>query len=106
MTISGCTLSKEIIEHWPEVFNDVELNVLPLKYLQAVLINFKDGKTWEIRITTSTKKEGWAVFEKNLSDLCRSYEHRIDNIDFKIDTPKIRKDIEQSTKKFLRKKKL
>ena len=69
MTISGRTLSKEIIEHWPEVFNDVELNVLPLKYLQAVLINFKDGKTWEIRITTSTKKEGWAVFEKNLSDL-------------------------------------
>ncbi|MEY4331889.1 MAG: hypothetical protein RLZZ196_627 [Bacteroidota bacterium] len=106
MTISGRILSKEIIEHWPEVFNDVELNVLPLKYLQAVLINFKDGKTWEIRITTSTKKEGWQVFEKNLSDLCRSYEHRIDNIDFKIDTLKIRKDIEQSTKKFLKKKKL
>jgi len=34
------------------------------------------------------------------------YEDKIDNIDFKLDTIKVKKDIEKSTQKFLKKKKL
>lgn len=91
---------------WPEVFGEVKLNVLPLGYLHTVLVNFKDGKTWEIRITARTKKEGWSTFEKNLSTLVKTYEESIDNIDFKLDTEKVKKDIEKSTTKFLKKRKL
>lgn len=106
MTSKGRTLPKEIIEMWPEVFGEVKLNVLPLGYLHTVLVNFKDGKTWEIRITARTKKEGWSTFEKNLSTLVKTYEESIDNIDFKLDTEKVKKDIEKSTTKFLKKRKL
>lgn len=106
MTKSGKILPKDVIEHWPEVFGDVELNVLPVRYLHTVLVNFKDGKTWEIKVTAKAKREGWSVFEQNLSELCKTYEDTIDNIDFKLDTERVKKDIERSTQKFLKKKKL
>jgi hypothetical protein len=104
VTTQGRTLPKEVIEGWPEVFGEVKLNVLPLRYLHAVLVNFKDGKTWEIKVTTKTKRSGWDSFEKSLSELFKAYEDRIVDIDFKLDTERVRKDIEKSTQKFLKKK--
>jgi hypothetical protein len=106
VTKSGKILPKDVIEHWPEVFSDIKLNVLPIRYLSKVLINFKDGKTWEIKITAKAKRDGWPVLERSLSDLCKTYGDGIDNVDFKLDSAKVRKDIEFSTQKFLKKKKL
>lgn len=106
MMTKGRSLPKEVIQHWPEVFGEVELNVLPLRYLHSVLVNFKDGKTWEIKITTETKRKGWEQFQDTLSDLCKSYEATIENIDFKLDTKKVKKDIEKTTQQFLKKRKL
>ena len=104
MTSSGRDLPKEVIEHWPEVFGEVKLNVVPLRYLQTVMVNFIDGRTWEIRVTEKTKKDGWDSFEKNLAELFKSYETKINNIDFKLDTNRVKKDIEKSTGKFLKKR--
>jgi hypothetical protein len=106
MTSTGRTLPKDAIARWPEVFGEVKLNVLPLGYLHTVLVNFKDGKTWEIRVTAKVKEDGWEAFEKNLSELVKTYEESIENIDFKLDTDKVKKDIVKSTTKFLKKKKL
>jgi hypothetical protein len=106
VTQTGRILPKDVIEHWPEVFGEVELNVMPLKYLHTVLVNFKDGKSWEIKITEKTKREGWPAFERNLAELVKNYNESVENVDFKLDTPKVRKDIEKETQKFLKKKKL
>jgi len=106
VTKSGRNLPKEVIAHWPEVFGDVCLNVVPLRYLHTVLVNFKDGKTWEIKITAKAKKDGWSIFEQSLSEMVKNYEDSIDNIDFKLDTEHVRRDIEKTTQKFLKKKKL
>ena len=106
MTLPGRVLPKDVIEHWPEVFGDVQLNVVPLRYLHTVLVNFKDGKSWEIKITSDTKRKGWKAFEKTLCELVKNYDDRVDNVDFKLDTKRVRKDIELSTQKFLKKKKL
>lgn len=106
MTNKGRTLPDDVVLHWPEIFGDIKLNAFPLYYLQMVLVNFKDGRTWEIRITTKTKKNGWKEFEKSLAELCRTYESSIENIDFKLDTERIKKDIERATQKFLKQRKL
>jgi hypothetical protein len=39
-------------------------------------------------------------------ELVKNYEENIENVDFKLDTPKVKKDIEASTQKFLKNKKL
>lgn len=106
MISTGKPLPKEVIDCWPEVFSEIQLNVLPLKYLNTVLINFKDGKTWEVKITAEAKKDGWTVFEKQLSELVKNYEDSIDNVDFKLDTARVRKDIEKASSQFLKRKKL
>jgi hypothetical protein len=106
MTKSGRPLPKDVVKHWPEVFEDIKLNALPLGYLTSVLVNFKDGKTWEIKITPQTRKEGWTAFEENLSELISEYDDAVDNVDFKLDTERVKKDIEKTTQKFLKKKKL
>lgn len=102
----GRLLSKEVIECWPEVFGEVRLKVIPLQYIRTVLINFKDGKTWEIKITSQIKKDGWDAFSQSLSELITSYSINIDNIDFKLDSDKVKKDVTKLTNKFLKNRKL
>ncbi len=99
-------LPKEVVAHWPEVFEEVSLNVLPLLYLHSVVINFKDNKSWEIKLTTKIKKDGWNSFQQSLSELLNSYEEEIDDVDFKLDAVKVKKDVEKLTNKFLKKQKL
>lgn len=106
MTSLGRLLPKDAIEHWPEVFGEVKLNVLPFGYLEAVLIKFKDGKIWEIKITATVRKAGWEKFERNLSEFCRSYDGKIVEVDFKLDTSKVKKDVIKSTLKFFNKAKI
>jgi len=106
MIAKGRLLPKEVIECWPEVFGEVKLRVLPLRYLHAVLITFKDGKTWEIKVTQVTQRKGWDSFEESLSELFKTYERRIVDVDFKLDTDRIKKDIEKGTQQFLKKRKL
>jgi len=106
VTQLGRPLPKEVIEHWPEIFGEVKLNVLPLVYLHAILVNFKDGKTWEIKIQKGSKVPRWEDLEKQIQELISSYEDNIDNIDFKLDSERVKKDIKKSTDKFLKKKKL
>jgi hypothetical protein len=106
VTRPGKNLPSDVVAHWPEIFSEVQLNVLPIKYLHAVLINFKDGKTWEVKISAEARKDGWSVFEKQLQELVKNYEENIENVDFKLDTPRVKKDIEKGTQQFFKKKKL
>lgn len=106
MTSKGKVLPKEVIECWPEVFGEVRLNVLPLRYLNMVVITFKDGKIWEIKVTTKTRSGNWETFEKSLSEIIKVYENRIVSVDFKLDTDKVKKDMKHLTDRFLKKKKL
>lgn len=97
-------LPKDVIDCWPEVFEEVKFNVLPLRYVQSVHINFKDNTTWEVAISAKIRKEGWETFEKILAETVKSYEHRIKDINFQLDTDRVKKDIKKKTQKFLNKK--
>ena len=104
MINKGRILPKEVIDYWPEVFEEVTINVLPLQYVHSVLINFQDGKSWEIKITSKIKKDGWETFEQTLSELVKNYENSITDIDFQLDIEKVKKDIKKKTQKFFSKK--
>lgn len=106
MITKGRVLPKEVIDCWPEVFGEVKLHVLPLRYLHAVIITFKDGKVWEVKITKEDQLKGWESFENSISELFKTYESKIDSVDFRLDTKSIRSDVEKVTKRFLKKKKL
>ena len=101
----GKKFPKDIIDHWPEVFGHITLNVIPLKYLDRIKIIFKNGRIWEIDFTDNVPTN-WLEIEKQLKKMIADYETEIENIDFKLDTVRIKKDMIKSCNRFLKKRKL
>jgi len=97
---SNKKLPKEVISHWPEVFDDVEINAVPLEYLDSIRVQFNDGKTWDIDINTSKNKV--KDLEKSLDELFEQYQDHIKTVDFRLNTEKVKRDITTRTKKFLK----
>lgn len=104
--INGKRFPRDVIDHWPEVFGEITLNVIPLKYLDRIQIRFKNGKLWEIDMRSKRNESDWISVEKSLKEMLASYESEIDNIDFKIDTERIKKDMIKNTNRFLKRRKL
>lgn len=102
----GKIFPKDVVEHWPEVFGEITLNVVPLVYLDSVTVTFKNKKVWEIKISSKQAKDDWDTFEENLKEMLASYESEIENVDFKLDTERVKKDMIKHTNRFLRKRKL
>ena len=75
---------------------------MPLRYLDSITVKFKNGKVWEVNLA----EKDWEVFEPSLKDMLSTYESDIDNVDFKLDTERIKKDMIKYTNKFLKKRKL
>lgn len=104
--ITGKNLPKDVVDRWPEVFGEITLNVVPLSYLNAIRITFKNHKVWEIEIKKDAREGGWDYLEQQIKDIVSEYESEIENIDFQLDTEKLKKDIVKNTNKFLKNKKL
>jgi hypothetical protein len=98
-------LPKEVVEHWPEVLKDVDIKVVPVKYLHAVRVYFKNGKVWDIDVAKTLKKNpSEKSIEHTLEQIFLEYEDTIQNIDFRLDTAKIKADIQARTKYFMKKR--
>ena len=98
-------LPKEVVDHWPEVFEDIDIKVVPLEYLSSVRVFFEDGKVWEIDIAKTKEKNIAEPLENTLEELFTEYEDVINNIDFRLDTQRLKNDIQKRTKTFLKKRK-
>lgn len=102
----GKQFPKDVVEHWPEVFGEITLNVVPLQYLDSITVTFKNKKVWEIDIGSKQVADSWDSFEQSLKEMLSSYESEIENVDFKLDTERVKKDMIKNTNKFLKKRKL
>lgn len=92
-------------DQWTEIFQSLNLDIIPVQYLHSVRITFNDGKIWDIDIAKSKKnKNNIFTIEESLTKLFSEYEENIQNIDFRLDTLKIKKDVLKSTAKLLKKK--
>lgn len=102
----GKKFPKDVIEFWPEVFGEISLNVIPIRYLDTITVTFKNRKIWELKIKPVSSDAILEQFESSLKDILSTYENEIDNVDFKLDTERIKKDVTASTSKFFKKRKL
>lgn len=99
------TLPPEVVDQWPEVFNDLDVRAVPIPYLHSMRITFKDGKVWDINIAAHAKRADIGNLEEHLEELIESYEEVIEHIDFRLDVERVKKDIIKKTTKFLKNKK-
>jgi len=94
---------RSIIDHWPEIFNDVEIRAIPIKYLHAINVNFKDGNKWCIEMN---KNKGSTVeeLEESLEEFFNEHDDLIESVEFNLNTAKVKKDVQIHTKRFMKRR--
>ena len=106
MPSDNTKLPKHVIDIWPDVFKDIDLKVVPLDYLHSIRVVFQDGKIWDIDIQNSKDENGQQVnVKKGLEDIFKQYEKDISNVDFRLDTERVKRDIKKRTALFMKKRK-
>ena len=100
-------LPPEVIDHWPEVFKDVEISAVPIEYIHSVHVHFHDGKIWQIDIDKKASKQNGniAQVEESLEIFLAEYNDEISHVDFRLNTPKVVEDVKKRTKSFMKKRK-
>ena len=90
-----------IVKEWPEVFNDLYMNTMPVEYLDYIHLEFSNGRVWQINIKDQLKKLSAEMVAERLLETMIEYHNDITNLDFKLNIPKLKKDIYQSSKSLL-----
>lgn len=85
---------------WPEVFEDLYITSLPIKYVETILIEFSNGGLWEIDMTVGVGQYTHADIDKIMNSFYE-YKEDISNLEFKIDIKKLKIDVKTQTKKIL-----
>lgn len=92
---------RHLVKEWPEVFEDLYMNTMPVAYLDTVRLDFIDGRVWEIDVKAELTKQSADGIADILITTLQEYKDEIKKIDFKVDIEKLKKDIEDSTKTIL-----
>jgi len=100
-------LPPEVIKHWPEIFSDVEIKAVPIKYIDNIQVYFHDGKVWQIDMDKQTWQDGGDVskVEESLETFLEQYNDEISHVDFRLNTSKVVADVKSRTKSFMKKRK-
>ena len=89
------------MKEWPEVFEDLYMNTMPIAYLEYVHLEFANGRVWQIDIKTQLEEQDANTVATRLLDTMSEYRADIVKLDFKVDIERLKKDIGDSTKNIL-----
>lgn len=92
---------EHLIDQWPEVFEDLHMDTMPVAYMNLIRLFFDDGRIWEIDIKSQLQNANADIVADALIDILDEYSHEITNLDFDIDIDKLKSDIEKETKNLL-----
>ena len=92
---------ENLVQEWPEVFEDMWISTMPVHYLHTLQIEFKDGRVWEINIKDQLEKVEAKQLSLKLVDTFREYRDTIKKVDFQLDVDRLKDDIAGLTKDLL-----
>lgn len=98
-------LPPDVIRQWPEVFKDVEVKAVPVKYIKAIQVRFLDGTVWLIDVDQDQIAADETTVEDELEAFFDEYDDQIESVDFKLDTKQVIEDVKNRTRKFIKKRK-
>jgi len=94
----------DVVQHWPEVLKDIDVKVVPIEYLAALRVTFKNDNVWEVDLRNE-RQNASTTLEEVLEDFFDEYGDSIDSVDFRLDTKKVKADIQKRTSTFMKKRK-
>ncbi len=89
---------RHLVKEWPEVFEDLYMNTMPVAYLEMVHLEFINGRVWQIDIKEQMKALDADEIAAKLLETLQEYKDEIKKLDFKVDIERLKKDIGDSTK--------
>ena len=89
---------RHLVKEWPEVFEDLYMNTMPVAYLDLVHLEFANGRVWQIDIKEQMKELDPEEIASRLLQTLQEYRDEIIKLDFKVDIQRLKKDIGDSTK--------
>lgn len=92
---------RHLVEEWPEVFEDMYMNTMPVHYLDMIRMEFTDGRVWEINVQDQLSDLPNDIVADRLVDTFQEYKDDIKKIDFKIDVDRLKLDIKKQSKDIL-----
>jgi hypothetical protein len=92
---------RHLIKEWPEVFEDLYMNTMPVAYLDLIHLEFANGRVWEINVKEQLKNTDAEDIADRLLETLHEYRDEIKKIDFKVDVDRLKKDIKDSTNDIL-----
>ena len=90
---------RHLVKEWPEVFEDLYMNTMPVAYLVNVHLEFANGRVWQIDIKEQLKEHNADDIAERLLETLHEFKEDIAKMDFKIDVDKLKSDIKSSSKK-------
>lgn len=89
-------------EHWQEIFDSIDMETLPVAYMNKVIVRFHDKTIWHIDIKDTAKKQPIEDIETSLDEMFNLYQDSIESIDFRMDMDRVKADLSKRVKKFLK----
>jgi len=92
---------KDVIKEWPEVFNEIYMSSMPIKYIHGVELTFHDGRVWEIDLPDQLDLVDEDDIIERLALSIRDFQDEIATVNFQVDIDKLKQDIIKLTKNIL-----
>ena len=92
---------KNLVEDWPEIFEDLYMNTMPVNYLEYVQLEFSTGMVWEVDVREQLKNYDAETVARKLYETFQEYETDVTRFDFKLDIRRLKRDLKRSTKLIL-----
>jgi hypothetical protein len=92
---------KHLVKEWPEIFEDLYMNTMPVAYLVFLRLEFNNGRIWEINIREQLVNSDATEIANKLLGTFQEYKNDIKKIDFQLDVDQLKKDIKESSKNIL-----
>lgn len=89
-------------QYWQDIFDSIDLEVLPVQYMNSIIITFNDGKVWDVDIKSSTNRMPLEDIEDALDELFMEYEDSITNIDFRMDMDRLKTELSKRVHRFIK----
>ncbi len=90
---------RHLVQEWPEIFEDLYMNTMPVAYLIILRLEFTNGRIWEINVQEQLDNSVPEEVAEKLLNIFQEYRNDIKKIDFQMDIERLKNDIQESSKK-------
>ena len=101
MPKSFFNIPNHVVSMWPEIFEDLYMNTIPVSYIDQIRLEFSNGRIWEIDVKSQLVANKNTDVVNKIIETFYEYQSEITKLDFKIDISKLKNDIVSQTNNLL-----